>query len=679
MRKLLILFVLGILSCAGPQKEDSIMSENPVTEKIISKTIDGLKDKKGQEYSERIERGVKHAASLWRKEDGNSDIFYNFCMDNFIADEEEREIVFEKISKNFESLIGHFTKVELDLQENVHLDKGPLHSIDKMFAAYSVSANLKTDLYGNKIAFVVALNFPYYSLDDKESLGKKWSRKEWAYARLGDVFIARVPAELEKAFVETNTKSEIYISEYNIHMGKLRSDDGRQIFPEGMVLLSHWNLRDEIKANYADNAEAKEKQEMIYKVMTRIIGQDIPEKVINNPDLEWQPYANKVSENGKQVSLTNEPDVRYQQILNNFHALREIDAYHPEMDTYIKRKFSGEMEISQPQVEALFDEYLRSPQLKQIGEVIEKRLGRKLRPYDIWYDGFKARNTIPQETLTAKTSKKYRDCDAFNEDMPNLLQGLGWTPQRAEYIASKIVVDPARGSGHAAGAAMKGEKAHLRTRVPKDGMDYKGYNIAIHELGHNVEQTISLYDVDYYAMNGVPSTGFTEALAFIFQSRDLTMLGMEGLGAGNEHLKSVDAAWSLMEIMGVGMVDMKVWKWLYDNPDATASELKATVISIAKEVWNSYFAPVFGIDDSPVLAIYSHMISYPLYLVAYSYGQVIEFQIEEHLRGKDFSDEIDRIYQQGRLIPQLWMEEAVGNRLSTKPIINAVDEALEKI
>ena len=38
------------------------------------------------------------------------------------------------------------------------------------------------------------------------------------------------------------------------------------------------------------------------------------------------------------------------------------------------------------------------------------------------------------------------------------------------------------------GAAMRSDNAHLRTRVPESGMTYKGFNIAIHELGHNVEQ-----------------------------------------------------------------------------------------------------------------------------------------------------------------------------------------------
>lgn len=75
-----------------------------------------------------------------------------------------------------------------------------------------------------------------------------------------------------------------------------------------------------------------------------------------------------------------------------------------------------------------------------------------------------------------------------------------------------------------------------------------------------------------------------------------------------------------MEIMGVGMVDMKVWKWLYANPDATPAQLKEKTIGIAIEVWNKYFTPVLGVKDSPILAIYSHMIDSPLYLANYSYS-----------------------------------------------------------
>ena len=131
-----------------------------------------------------------------------------------------------------------------------------------------------------------------------------------------------------------------------------------------------------------------------------------------------------------------------------------------------------------------------------------------------------------------------------------------------------------------------------------------------------------------------------------------------------------------MEIMGVGMVDMKMWKWLYSHPEATSSELKGAVQAITKEVWNDYFAPVFGIKDVQILGIYSHMISNPLYLAAYSYGQIIEFQLEEHLIAKSFPNEIDRIFKQGKLIPQRWMEGATGAKISVQPIINKLDKAL---
>jgi oligoendopeptidase F len=279
--------------------------------------------------------------------------------------------------------------------------------------------------------------------------------------------------------------------------------------------------------------------------------------------------------------------------------------------------------------------------------------------------------------LTSKTSALYPDPAAFRAGMPAILIKLGWSPERAKYLADKIVVDPARGSGHAWGAAMKGAVSHLRTRISDKGMDYKGYNIAVHEFGHNVEQTISLYDVDYYTLSGVPNTAFTEANAFLFQDRDLMLLGINDENPEKEKLQTLDAAWSLMEIMGVSLVEMGVWNWLYENPDATPAQLRDRTVAIAADIWNKYFAPVLGVSDSPLLAIYSHMINTPLYLANYAYGQIIQFQIEEQLKGKDFSDEVDRIYSLGRLTPQHWMNQATGTKISAQPLLRALDEALK--
>jgi oligoendopeptidase F len=253
---------------------------------------------------------------------------------------------------------------------------------------------------------------------------------------------------------------------------------------------------------------------------------------------------------------------------------------------------------------------------------------------------------------------------------------MGFEKDKAASLASHIVVDPARGSGHASGAAMRGDVAHLRTRFTTRGMNYKGYNIAIHEFGHNVEQTISLYDIDYYLLNGVPNTAFTEALAFLFQERDLELLGVDKPGKEKEALSALDILWNSYEIMGVALVDDAMWQWIYDHPDATPAELREAVTGIAKEIWNTYYADVFGVKDQVILAIYSHMVSYPLYLHSYPLGHIVHFQLKEYLKGKDFGKEIERIYSLGSITPDAWIMQAVGQPLSVDPLLKTAEEAL---
>ena len=111
-------------------------------------------------------------------------------------------------------------------------------------------------------------------------------------------------------------------------------------------------------------------------------------------------------------------------------------------------------------------------------------------------------------------------------------------------------------------------------------------------------------------------------------------------------------------------------------PDATPEELRATVVGIARDVWNKYYAPIFGVRDVPLLGIYSHLIEYPLYVMDYSLGHVIAFQIEEHLNGaRDVGAEIERITSQGCVSPDLWMKGATGSPVSAGSLIKAAERA----
>ena len=662
------------MSCTDRQSKKTVGND------VVASVTEQLVKTHGEQNRLRIEKGVKQMATLWEEQDGNVSDFETFCSNNFIGDPKEREQIFERLCKQFESIYGGFNKMTVSLNEPVHMVDYTPFAIDEMFGAWSASAHFEDDFFANKIAFYVMLNFPFYTLEEKNNLSEteNWSSLDWGYARMGDIFTSRVPAEISKKMVETESAADNYIAGYNIYMGKLVDDEQKTLFPEDMQLITHWGLRDELKSQYA-NANGLVNQKMIYEVMKRIIDQSIPHEVINKNDFTWNPYKNEIYQNGDKKQHTSEPCTRYEHLLSVFKAMQAEDVYTPLYPTYISRKFDREFELSQPEVEKLFITLLESPQVKQVGELISKRLCRNLEPFDIWYDGFKSRSTINPELLDNLTKTKYPNKDAFAADLPNIMVKLGFPEEKAVAVCKQVRVDASRGAGHAWEASMKDDKARLRTRIGEKGMDYKGYNIGTHEFGHNVEQTITLHDVDNYMLSGVPNTAFTEALAFVFQKRDLQLLGIPNTDTKTKHLTALDIFWGCYEIMGVSLVDMRVWKWLYENPNASKEQLKDKTIEIAKDVWNTYYYPVFGTKDEPILAVYSHMIASPLYLSAYPLGHLIEFQLESYFDGKILGLETMRLFSNGRLTPQQWMKKGLGATLSVEPILNAVSEAANNV
>ena len=76
-------------------------------------------------------------------------------------------------------------------------------------------------------------------------------------------------------------------------MHHLVDEQGRRPFPKGMRLISHWNLRDELKADYAE-PDGIVKQRVIARVLECIVTQTIPQVVINNPLVDWYPFSNIV-------------------------------------------------------------------------------------------------------------------------------------------------------------------------------------------------------------------------------------------------------------------------------------------------------------------------------------------------------------------------------------------------
>lgn len=653
----------------------------------VTKLEGELVAKYGEGARARASRGLKQVASLWLESDGDAAAFESFVAANFAGDEATWKTMLRRMDFLHEQLDGTMLELGRAFRWQSDLDIGPILPFDEIFAGYDPSAHVNADFFANRIAFVVLLNFPLTTLDEKLAGGESWTPEQWASARLADRYGRRVPAEVNQKIAEAYAEAETYIANYNIWMHHLLDDKGNRLFPPKKRLITHWNLRDELKAQYAEK-DGLARQRMIQQVMERIVTQTIPRVVIDNPTVDWNPKTNEVKPaavsdsdrkpiEGAAIVADREPDTRYERLLGVYRASRLADPYSPAAPSHIARRFNDDRELSEARVEAMLVEVLKSPLVPRVAKVIESRLGRKLEPFDIWYNGFKARGAYTEAQLDEITKAKYPTPAAFEADLPNILVKLGFSAEKAKYVSERVTVDPSRGAGHAMGAQRRGDKAHLRTRVGADGMDYKGYNIAVHEFGHNVEQTFSLYDVPYNAMEGVPNTAFTEALAFVFQAKDLELLGLSNPDATAIAMATLGDFWATYEIAGVAIVDMRVWRWMYANPVATPEQLRVATIGIARDVWNEFYAPVFRTKDVVLLGIYSHMISNGLYLPDYPIGHLIAHQIEEQMeRAGSIGPEFERMTKQGRLTPDLWMTRATGAPVGPAAMLKATEKAL---
>lgn len=698
MRLLLTFFLCAALFLAVSFSRETSMSSAatgntalPWMKSTTEKMENELTAKYGQAQRPRVERGVQQVAEFWRAEDGDAAVFEDFVRNNFAGDQASLDTMFNRFQRLLEELSGHMHEINREFRQQADLDGGPVLPYDEVFAGYDPSAHVVDDFFDNKLAFVVLLNFPLTTLDERLTQGPAWSRRQWAEVRLAQGFSKRIPAAVNLEVARAGSEADSYISQYNIWMFHLVDAQGQRLFPPKLRLLSHWNLRDEIKADYADSQRGLAKQRAIQQVMERIITQTIPEVVINNPSVDWNPWTNEVKPAAdkdsdavppKDVKIMNapEPSTRYAVLLKTYQASRKMDPYSPTAPTLIARRFDEDREIPEQRVKAMLEQVLTSPLVPKVAKLIEARLGRPLEPFDIWYDGFRARGAYTEAQLDAIVSKKYPTAEAYKKDIPNILMKLGFSPEKAQYLADNIIVDPARGSGHAMGAEMRGEKAHLRTRVESTGMNYKGFNIAVHEMGHNVEQTFSLNEVDYTLLAGVPNTAFTEALAMLLQGHDLEVLGLAAPDARSDALKTLNDFWNTYEISGVALVDMSVWHWMYDHPDATPVQLRDATVNIAKDIWNKYYAPIFGKRDVVLLAIYSHMIDSFLYLPDYPIGHLIAFQVEEQMKKSGaIGPEFERMAKTGRVTPDMWMINATGKPVGAEALLSATEQALGQV
>jgi len=130
----------------------------------------------------------------------------------------------------------------------------------------------------------------------------------------------------------------------------------------------------------------------------------------------------------------------------------------------------------------------------------------------------------------------------------------------------------------------------------------------------------------------------------------------------------------------VALVDMTVWHWMYEHPNATPGQLRDATITISKDIWNRYYASIFKQRDVVLLGIYSHMISSVLYLPDYPIGRMISFQIDEQIKkAGNLGSEFERMAKIGSITPDVWMTIATGAPVGPGPLLRETEQALQEI
>lgn len=219
--------------------------------------------KHGEDQRTRVERGLRQVAEFWRAGDGDAAVFEGFVLANFAGDPATVDAMLLRYQNLLEQLNGHMHEINREFRQQADLDVGPVLPFDELFAGYDPAAHVVDDFFNNKLAFVVLLNFPLTTLEERLSEGPKWSRKEWAEVRLAQNFSMRIPAAVNLDIARAASEADFYISQYNIWMHHVLGQNGQALFPPKLRLLSHWNLRDEIKADYADTQHGLEKQRCV--------------------------------------------------------------------------------------------------------------------------------------------------------------------------------------------------------------------------------------------------------------------------------------------------------------------------------------------------------------------------------------------------------------------------------
>ncbi|MCH2142957.1 MAG: hypothetical protein MK077_08185 [Phycisphaerales bacterium] len=637
-------------------------------------TIDELIQMHGEGCRARAEAGLNRVQARWTSDDGNESEMHEFCLKHFINDPDRLAMLVDRLEKAMEQIGGHLYEMHRTLRRWSDLRGERLDEIDDVLATFDPSPDLADQLYRQKIAFVALLNLDRPDLKTMLEHGENWSSDQWAAVRLARQFGARIPAETADFARELGHRADRFVADFHVPVGSLTLSDGTRPFEADRKLLAHWLIREEVRGGYAD-ANGLERQRALMWVMRRHVDGTLPESIMAGQDNgDWDPTTNSVAGSDPESIIGLK---RYERWLDMYRVAQAYDEHHDEYPTAIARKFDMQREIPEEQVERLLLDLLESPTRKKLAAMVEQRVGRPLEAHDIYFDQLAPAKPVAE--LDAMVRRRFGDHRGLQLALPKILKGLGYSEGDADFLGNQVQVEIARGAGHAMRPQLPEYGAWLRTNSLDCELGWDGFDTAMHELGHNLEQLCSTHYVPRPALRGVPNTACTEAFAFLYQALAGEVLGLDEDVEKQADYATCETMLTACQIAGSALLELHVWRWLYANPDADAEALRATVLRVAEELWTTHYQPLLGADPYATLGAYQHMVGYPLYLADYALGHMISHQVRRHVHERDLATETRRICSIGCLTPDAWMQLAVGSPIDATALADDAGKACDRL
>lgn len=635
---------------------------------MSQKVIQQLVKLHGARNRKDIERGVKAAHRVWNVKKHGEAKFEAFCLEQYVPPGKARNQLLERLDEFHNSIAGNMGMSVKVARAGQDIADRPLTPAETVLASFSPDIHLSEDYRDANIAALAQLNF---GTDDRRP---PRNRPAWAARRMGDLGRTVVPAPLLASMTEAQSRVDRFISSYNLHLDRIDFGDRRVKFPRGTKLISHWGLRD-FMMEQNGQPDALVKQRAILGIMERVVDGEIPAEILDNPEASWSLPDRKVKVGSKSLPARGHGALRWQQFREVWKQIRKIDPYR-RTGNLIDEKFEIEREVSEKKIVKILTDILSSPHAVRVANFISDQLGRPLEPFDIYYRDF-VKEGVGKKPLRFDIRKRYPTAQALQDAIPDILVKMGWKRPRARWIGSKIRVDNGRSAGHAWSPRCPEDLQLLRVRVDPGGCSEMSFETFMHELGHCVEGVLSSYELDYKCLWSVPNTSFTEGFAFTFQDRTDELLGRGKQPVSDRQI--IQRFWQPFEIGGSALTEIRFFHWLYENPSATAAQMQKAIRRIGDELWEEFYARIFGPKSHGLMSIYSHMLWGDFYLAEYPLGYVIAYQIQKHLEKRKLPEEMERMCAQGSIYPESWMKAAVGSEISVKPLLDDTRKALDSL